>query len=213
MSALRLPFPGLVLVLAVIVCFAMVAQTQTSTDQLATNADGVTPTAGRDVFRFETFGNEGFWTDAARMPKGILDAKLTPLQALDAGLLVDIDAVPAALKDALGRELKTDRSPINAPMLHDVKTTVSLIEANAVVGMVPKDSNGDGRINLAAGDKVGVACSLCHTETDKSVFAFPNGGSIGRRIDGLASLNLNVGKLLATAANSRAFYPNLQLNL
>jgi hypothetical protein len=33
------------------------------------------------------------------------------------------------------------------------------------------------------------------------------------RIDGLASLNLNVGKLLATAANSRAFYPNLQLNL
>lgn len=31
-------------------------------------------------------------------------------------------------------------------MLHDVKTTVMLIEANAVVGMVPKDSNGDGRI-------------------------------------------------------------------
>ncbi|MBA2259350.1 MAG: hypothetical protein H0W18_10665, partial [Acidobacteria bacterium] len=93
--------------------------------------------AGREVFRFETFGNEGFWTDAMRMPKGVLDAKLTPLQALEAGLLVDIDAVPASMRDALGRELKTDRSPANAPMLHDVKTTVMLIEANAVVGMVP----------------------------------------------------------------------------
>ncbi len=147
------------------------------------------------------------------MPQGVLDAKLTPLQALEAGLLVDIDAVPAAMRQALERELKTDRSPAAAPMLHDVKTTVMLIEANAVVGMVPKDSNGDGRISLAAGDKVGVACSVCHTETHKSVFAVLNGGSIGRRIDGIASLNLNVGKLLATAANSRAYYPNLQLNL
>jgi len=169
--------------------------------------------AGRDVFRFETFGNEGFWTDAMRMPQGVLDAKLTPLQALEAGLLVDIDAVPASLKETLARELKTDRSPANAPMLHDVKTTVMLIEANAVVGMVPKDSNGDGRINLASGDKVGVACSVCHTDTDKSVFAVANAGSIGRRIDGIASVRLNVGKLLATAANSRAYYPNLQLVL
>ncbi len=30
--------------------------------------------SGRDVFRFETFGNEGFWTDAMRMPKGVLDS-------------------------------------------------------------------------------------------------------------------------------------------
>ncbi|MBA3639527.1 MAG: hypothetical protein H0W53_09615 [Acidobacteria bacterium] len=169
--------------------------------------------AGRDVFRFETFGNEGFWTDAMRMPQGVLDSKLTPLQALEAGLLVDIDAVPVSIRDALSLELKTDRTPASAPMLHDVKTTVMLIEANAVVGMVPKDSNGDGRINLASGDKVGVTCAICHTETDKSVFAVPNAGSIGRRIDGIASVNLNVGKLLATAANSRAYYPNLQLTL
>ncbi|MBA2674698.1 hypothetical protein [Ramlibacter sp.] len=26
--------------------------------------------AGLAVFRFETFGNEGFWTDAARLPQG-----------------------------------------------------------------------------------------------------------------------------------------------
>ena len=46
--------------------------------------------SGKDVFRFETFGSEGFWTDAARLPQGIIDAKLTPIQALHAGVQVDI---------------------------------------------------------------------------------------------------------------------------
>ncbi len=169
--------------------------------------------AGREVFRFETFGNEGFWTDAARMPKGMMDAKVTPLQALQAGLLVDVEAVPQAMRDAMAAELKTDLSPQNAPMLNDPMTTVKLIEANAVVGIVPKDSNGDGKIDIASGDKVGVSCALCHTITDKSVHAIPGAGSIGRRIDGPAALQLNMGKLLAMAANSRAVYPNLQLTL
>jgi cytochrome c2 len=169
--------------------------------------------AGRDVFRFETFGNEGFWTDAARMPKGMMDAKVTPLQALQAGLLVDVEAVPQAMRDAMAAELKTDLSPQNAPMLNDPMTTVKLIEANAVVGIVPKDSNGDGKIDIASGDKIGVSCALCHTITDKSVHAIPGAGSIGRRIDGPAALQLNMGKLLAMAANSRAVYPNLQLTL
>ncbi len=54
-----------------------------------------------------------------RMPQGVLDAKLTPLQALGAGLLVDIDAVPASMRDALARELKTVRSPANAARRED----------------------------------------------------------------------------------------------
>ena len=171
------------------------------------------PAAGREVFRFETFGNEGFWTDAMRMPKGILDAKVTPLQALKLGLMVDIDAVPTAMRKALAAELKTDLSAQRAPLLNDVMTTVKLIEANAVIGMVAKDTNGDGRIDIASGDKVGVSCALCHTITDKSVYDISGAGSIGRRIDGPASLTLNVGKILALAANSRAFYPFLQTTL
>jgi hypothetical protein len=39
----------------------------------------------------ETFGNESFWNDAMCMPKGILDAKVTPIQALKAGLMIDIE--------------------------------------------------------------------------------------------------------------------------
>jgi len=169
--------------------------------------------SGKEVFRFETFGNEGFWTDAMRMPKGVMDAKVTPVDALKAGLIVDIDKIDPAMREALARELATDMSPAAAPMLNDVMTTVKLIEANAVVGMVPKDSNGDGKISIASGDKVGLSCAICHTISDKSVFDLPDGGSIGRRIDGPANLNLNVGKLLSIAANSRAYYPNLQLEL
>ena len=49
--------------------------------------------------------------------------------------------------------------------------------------------------------------------TDGSTFRVPEGGSIGHRIDGLANHSLNLGAILATASNSRAFYPLLQLSL
>ena len=56
---------------------------------------------GQTVFRSETFGNERFWTDAIRLPAGVVAAKVTPLQALDLGLHVDIDALDAATVAAL----------------------------------------------------------------------------------------------------------------
>lgn len=67
-----------------------------------------------------------------------------------------------------------------------------------------KDSNGDGVLDVNNGDKVGVSCALCHTITDGSAFNMPNGGSIGHRLDGRTNHNLNMGKILATGANSRA---------
>ncbi len=161
----------------------------------------------------ETFGNEGFWTDAARLPAGILAARFTPVAALKAGYSVNIEAVPDVLKGTLAAELKTDLSAANAPRLNDVATTVALINANAVIGVVAKDSNHDGRIDIASGDKVGVSCAFCHAITDGSVFAFPRGGSIGKEIDGPTPHFLNVGATLATAANTRAFYPIAQLAL
>lgn len=156
--------------------------------------------AGREVFRFETFGDEGFWTDAVRMPQGMKQAKVTPLAALKTGVSVDSERIPAALRSALAKELKTDLSPRNAPMLNDPATLTKLVNANAVIGLVPR--NG----------KVGVSCALCHTITDASVYGPKdgNGGGIGRRIDGVTQHRLNVGKLLSIAANSRALYPTLQ---
>ncbi len=165
---------------------------------------------GKDVFRFETFGNEGFWTDAMRLPQGMAAAKVTLLDALKAGLQIDIEAVPAAVRDKLVAELKTDLSLAKAPSLHDPKMMLKIVEANAVGGLVPKDSNGDGKIDLAGGDKLGVACTICHVRTDGSIYEMPRGGSVGKRVDGLAAVNLDTGKLLSIAGNSRAYYPNLQ---
>ncbi|MDQ3255125.1 MAG: hypothetical protein M3R15_14675 [Acidobacteriota bacterium] len=220
----------LLLILGAVAAFLTIAayNRSTGTAQVRTSqtpADGPVSTqtppahqlgnvaAGRDVFRFETFGNEGFWTDAVRLPKGIKDKKLTPVQALRAGLHVDSEALDAATRQAMAAELKTDLSSKNAPMLNDPKTTMKLIEANAVIGMVPKDTNGDGQISLAKGDKVGASCALCHTITDESVFNLSGGGSIGRRLDGRATHTINIGAIFAMADNSRALYPVLQLSL
>lgn len=217
-SLLVLGVASVVLTVVAYYRYHVAAQDLTLRDGPATNAMPIphqagNAAAGRDVFRFETFGNEGFWTDAVRLPKGIKDAKLTPVQALKAGLSVDVEALDSATQQAVVAELKTDLSPKNAPMLNDPKTTMKLIEANAVIGMVPKDTNGDGKIDLASGDKVGATCALCHTITDASVFNLPDGGSIGRRQDGRAAHTLNIGAIFAMADNSRALYPVLQLSL
>jgi mono/diheme cytochrome c family protein len=155
--------------------------------------------AGREVYRNETFGDEGFWTDAVRMPQGMKAARLTVLDALKAGVSFDVDALPNDLKAAFVNELKTDHSPAKAPKLNDPAMLDALVKNNAVIGLVPK------------GGKVGVSCALCHAITDKSMFELPGKGSIGKRIDGPTPHGLNVGKLLATAANSRALFPTLQL--
>jgi hypothetical protein len=68
--------------------------------------------AGREVFRFETFGNEGFWTDALRWLRGIGEAKVTPLKVLAAGMLIDAERVEPALLARLAAEAKTDLSPV-----------------------------------------------------------------------------------------------------
>ena len=156
---------------------------------------------GRDVFRFETFGNEGFWTDAVRLPQGIAAAGVTPLQALQLGLQVDSDMVDAATKAQLARELAADPSGRSSHLLNDPAVTTKLVMAGAVIGMAPK------------GAKVGATCALCHTMTDASVLRVAEGGSIGSRVDGLANHNLQVGKIFAAAANTRALYTVAQTQL
>lgn len=171
------------------------------------------PVSGKQVFRFETFGNEGFWTDALRLQQGFVAAGVTPIAALQLGLNVDVEALDSATQEAIAAELRTDLTPANAPLLNSPATTILLINANAVIGIVAKDTNADGVINVLNGDKTGATCALCHTITDASVFNLPGGGSIGRRLDGRATHNLNFGKIVATGLNSRAYYPVLQLAL
>lgn len=169
--------------------------------------------SGKAVFLFETFGNERFWTDAVKLPAGVVAAGVTPVQALKLGLIVDVDQLSPAVKAAVAADLTVDPTGASSALLNNPATTVALLNANAVVGLVVKDTNGDGMLDVASGDKVGATCALCHTSTDGSVLKVPNGGSIGKRLDGLANHTLDFGTLVSLGLNSRALYPLLQLKL
>jgi mono/diheme cytochrome c family protein len=168
-------------------------------------------TSGQAVFRSETFGNEGFWTDAAKLPQGIVAAKATPMDALKLGLSVNVDALDAATQKAVADEIAAQGT--NGPLLNSFDTTVKLLNANAIIGVVVKP-NAAGKIDVANGSKVGVSCVLCHGITDGAAYkgaGDQGGGSIGHEVDGPSPHNLAVGKIFALAANTRALFPMAQL--
>lgn len=127
--------------------------------------------------------------------------------------MLDVDALDTGTRQTLTEELQDDPSGETSPLLNDPEMTVALVNANAVIGMVAVDSNDDGTVDVTAGEKVGASCALCHSVTDGSVLSVPSAGTIGQRRDGLATHSLDFGTLLATATNSRAYYPVLQLAL
>ena len=113
----------------------------------------------------------------------------------------DAEAMPPEIRRGIEQEVKGDLSPEHARLMNDPSIFSRLVRENAVIGMVER------------GGKRGITCALCHTITDNSVFAMGGRGSIGRRIDGPTPHSLEVGHLLADAANSRALYPILQIDL
>jgi hypothetical protein len=130
---------------------------------------------GKATFRLDTFGDEQLWTDVLRLHE-IIPA-VDPAMALDLGLKVDAEALPPAVLDAL-RAGEVD--------LTDPAVTLELLRLNAVVGVV---GSADGAGQLT---KVGVTCALCHSSVDDSVVA-----GVGKRLDGWANTDLDVGAILA----------------
>src|SRR5687768_7638644 len=51
--------------------------------------------SGQTIFRFDTFGDETWWTDTLQM-HSVISAALSPTLALQLGLKVDVDALPAS---------------------------------------------------------------------------------------------------------------------
>ncbi len=187
------------------------------------HATGNAP-AGQTVFRYETFGNQGFWTSAVRLPQGIAATNMTPLQALQIGLSVNIDAVNAPTRTAIQTaitQINGGASPATTAF-GDPAVTLSLINQNAIVGVVAFNPDGSrkalantGTLNLAAGDRVGISCASCHAITDGSILAANAGlgttGTIGVEMDGRTNHALDVGKIFAAGQNSLAYLPFLQV--
>lgn len=130
---------------------------------------------GQAIFRFDTFGDEQFWTDVLRMHEPI--ATVDPATALAVGLKVDVEALPAAVIAAL----RAGQLDLTSPAV-----TVELLRLNAVVG-VKGTVSGSGQLT-----RVGITCALCHSSVDNS---FAPG--IGKRLDGWANTDLNVGAIVA----------------
>jgi hypothetical protein len=141
---------------------------------------------GRDIFRFDTFGDEEFWGDALKLHQAIEGASfggvgpgVSPKTALAVGLKVDAEALPRKLR----AQLKNGR--VN---LDDPATTLALLKLNAVVGVTGFFNEG-GSLR-----SVGIQCALCHSTVDDSLAP-----GIGRRLDGWANRDLNVGAIIALA--------------
>lgn len=148
------------------------------------DAPGVTPdpavvAEGKQIFRYDTFGDESKWTDTLRMHE-VIAAAVDPLTALSVGLKVDAEALPPALVDGI-RNGSID--------LASADTTVALLELDAVVGLRGTVEHVNGRKTLT---RVGVTCALCHSTVDDS---FAPG--IGRRLDGWPNRDLNLGAIIA----------------
>jgi hypothetical protein len=86
--------------------------------------------------------------------------------------------------------------------LDDPATTIALLKLNAVVG-VTAFANPDGSVK-----SMGIQCAFCHSTVDDS---FAPG--IGKRLDGWANRDLNVGAIVALAPNLKPFTDLLGVDL
>jgi hypothetical protein len=141
---------------------------------------------GKRIFRFDTFGDEAYWSDTLRLHQAIAGEKLggvgggvSPKTALAVGLKVDAEAIPGDVADAI------KKGQVN---LDDPATTLTLLKLNAVVG-VKGNFNADGSLR-----SIGLSCAVCHSTVDDS---FAPG--IGKRLDGWPNRDLNVGAIVSLA--------------
>jgi hypothetical protein len=148
--------------------------------------------AGRQVFRYDTFGDQAFWGGALQLHKAIEGEKLggvgagvSPKAALSLGLKVDSAALPPALLAAL-RAGKVN--------LDDPATTLALLKLNAVVGIKGFFDSGGSLTSI------GTTCALCHSMVDDSVAP-----GIGNRLDGWPNRDLNVGAIVASAPTVKPY--------
>jgi len=158
-------------------------------DQIRANAQSSLE-AGRKTFRFDTFGDEAFWGSTLHLERAIEGAGLggegaglSPKAALGLGLKVDVGALPRQIITGLRQ---------NTINLNDPAVTVALLQLNAVVGV-------QGFFKGNQLESVGITCALCHSTVDNAVTF-----GVGRRLDGWANRDLDVGSVIALAPDLTA---------
>jgi hypothetical protein len=145
---------------------------------------------GKHIFRFDTFGDEDFWSGLLHINGAIAGSNnggfgpgVSPKTALAVGLKVDADSIPASVAQGIQN---------GSISLDDPATTLALLKLNAVVGV--KGTFGDkGELKT-----IGITCASCHSTVDNS---FAPG--IGKRLDGWPNRDLNVGAIISLTDNAQ----------
>src|SRR6188768_2495226 len=144
---------------------------------------------GKEIFRFDTFGDEDFWSGLLHIdkaiagePNGGFGPGVSPTAALGVGLKVDVDALPAEVREGIISH------SIN---LNDPAITLALLKLNSVVG-VKGNFNQEGTLQ-----SIGITCAVCHSTVDNS---FSDG--IGKRLDGWPNRDLDVGGIISLTDNA-----------
>src|SRR5215217_8154434 len=148
--------------LAIVLPISSISRTQSAPPAQGSN--------GREIFRFDTFGDEQLWTETLHLHE-VIQSSVSPVTALSVGLKVDAAVLPA-----------------NFLATHDLNepaTTVALIKLNAVVGLV-------GTVRGTQLKSIGITCAICHSTVDNSVTT-----GIGNRLDGWPNRDLNPGAIIA----------------
>jgi hypothetical protein len=199
-------FSGILLTLAVFqLLLVHRARSDNSANDASANMAVQLVSQGRQTFRFDTFGDQGFWGDTLKLHQAIegsahggVGMGLSPGAALAMGLKVDVDALPSDLREQLLHGV------VN---LNDPAVTVALLKLNAVVGVTGFFNTGGSL------QSVGIQCAFCHSTVDASTPALcagaiqpnPGTGCVGHRLDGWANRDLNVGAIVALAPDLTAF--------
>jgi hypothetical protein len=188
MSKLRIPLTFALSAIVVLALYAKQKQSVTAVDAEINHNGASLVDQGRQIFRFDTFGDQDYWGGMLGLHQAIEGAKLggvgpgvSPATALAVGLKVDEDALPAGLI----QQIKAGQVNLNDPAV-----TLALLKLNAVVGLTGFFKS-DGTLQ-----SVGIQCAFCHSTVDN---AFAPG--IGHRLDGWGNRDLNVGAIVALSPN------------
>jgi hypothetical protein len=193
---------ALVLYLAIVLVNVTIAAVSTSTAKPSQGTAALPSSRvlarGRQIFRFDTFGDQAFWGSALQLHRAIAGSKnggvgpgVSPKTALSVGLKVDATRIPTSVAAAI----KAGKVNLNDP-----KVTLTLLKLNAVVGV-----RGFFRGNRLT--SMGITCAFCHSTVDNS---FAPG--IGRRRDGWPNRDLNVGAIVGLAPNKKPITGLLQVD-
>ena len=154
--------------------------------------DGDDVARGRQTFLEETFGNEAFF--GGTLGLHTLLNGLTPTQAVENGVQIDITKVPQAIAGVLtGNDFAAKQTALQDPMV-----TRALLKAGAVIGVRTFYADPNSDVATSAG----VTCALCHVNAAPTMFELQSGQQtalpIGEmQLDGVPNTTMDAGRILS----------------